>query len=57
MFKSYDYKMNDEKYYLQTVVVRILRHSSVNESPCKIIHGVLLVLNSLCHDLSIEVVM
>ena len=42
---------------LQIVVVGVLRHTPVEECPCQVVHGVLLVLHCLGHNLSIEVVM
>ena len=41
---------------LEVVVVRVLGHPTIQERPGKVIHGILLVLNSLGHNLSIEVV-
>ena len=41
---------------LQVVVVRILRHPSVQECPREIIHSVLLVFNRLGDHLGIEMV-
>lgn len=41
---------------LQVVVVWVLGHTAVEECPCQVVHGVLLVLHSLGDDLSIEVV-
>lgn len=42
---------------LQIVVVGVLVHSAVQKRPCQVVHGVLFVLNSLCDDLGIEMVM
>ncbi len=41
---------------MQVVVVGVLGHSAVEERPCQVVHGVLLVLHSLGDDLSVEVV-
>ena len=41
---------------LEVVVVWILCHSAVEEGPGEVVHGVLLVLDGLCHHLCIEVV-
>ena len=42
--------------HLQVIVVRVLRHPPVQERPGQVVHGVLLVLDRLCDDLSVEVV-
>lgn len=42
---------------LEVVVVRVLCHSPIDEGPCEVVHSVLLVLDSLGHHLSIEVIM
>lgn len=41
---------------LQVVVVWVLGHPPVQERPGQVIHSILLVLNRLCHYLSIEVI-
>ena len=41
---------------LQVVVVGVLCHATVEEGPGEVVNGVLLVLDSLGHCLSIEVV-
>ena len=42
---------------LQVVIVWILCHASVEESPCEVVYSILFVLNSLCDYFSIEVIM
>ena len=42
---------------LHVVVVGVLGHPPVEEGPCEIVHGVLFVLNGLCHNLGVEMVM
>lgn len=41
---------------LQVVVVGVLGHTTVEERPCEVVHGVLLVLHRLGDDLCVEVV-
>ena len=41
---------------LEVVVVWILCHSSVDEGPGEIVHCILLVLDGLCHNFSVEVI-
>ena len=40
----------------QVVVVGVLSHSSIDEGPGEVVHRILLVLNRLGHDLSVEVI-
>lgn len=42
---------------MQVVVVGVLGHTAVEEGPCQIVHGVLLVLHGLGDDLGVEMVM
>lgn len=42
---------------LQVVVIGVLCHAAVQKGPGEVVHSVLLVLNGLGDDLSIEVVM
>ena len=41
---------------LKIVVVRVLCHPSVDECPGEVVDRILLVLDSLGHDLSVEVI-
>ena len=41
---------------LEIVVVWILCHSPVDKGPGEVIHCILLVLNSLCYNLSVEMI-
>ena len=42
---------------LHVVVVGVLSHSAVEEGPGEIVHGILLVLDGLGHDLGVEMIM
>lgn len=42
---------------LQVVVIGVLCHAAVQKGPGEVVHSILLVLNGLGDDLSIEVVM
>lgn len=42
---------------LQVVIVGVLCHAAVQKGPGEVVHGILLVLNGLGDNLSIEVVM
>lgn len=51
-----NFKTNTKRLALQVVVVGVLGHSAVEERPCQVVHGILLVLHGLCDNLCIEVV-
>lgn len=51
-----DVKTTLRRLTLQVVVVGVLGHTTVEECPCEVVHGVLLVLHRLGDDLCIEVV-
>lgn len=42
---------------LKVVVIGVLGHATVQERPGQVIHSILLVLNGLCHNLRIKMVM
>lgn len=51
-----DVKTTLRRLTLQVVVVGVLGHTTVEERPCEVVHGVLLVLHRLGDDLCVEVV-
>jgi len=42
---------------LEIVVVGVLSHASIEEGPCQVVDGILLVLDGSRHNLGVEMVM